>query len=58
MKNDYEICSKQIKETLGILLDIRALDKEDIDKIITVIQGAVSRLNAKIKEKSNALQGL
>lgn len=55
MKSDYEICSKQIKETLGILLDLRALDKEDIDKIIAVIQGAISRLNAKVKGERNAL---
>lgn len=53
MTNDYDYVSKQIKEMIGILLDLRAFDKEDIDNIISVIKKALTRLDEKVKQHDN-----
>ena len=50
MNNDYNYIAKQIKEMIGILLDLQAFDREDIDNIISIIRKALSRLNEKVKE--------
>ena len=50
MNNDYEYIKKQIKEMIGILLDLKAFDEDDINTIISVIQKAISRLDKKVKE--------
>ena len=39
MNNDYNYIAKQIKEMIGILLDLQAFDREDIDNIISIIAG-------------------
>ena len=49
MNNDYDSVAKEIKRTIGILLDLYALDKDDIDKIISVIQNGVRRLDSQLK---------
>ena len=53
MKNDYDYVSKQIKEMTGILLDLKAFDKEDIDNIISIIKKALTRLDEKVKQHDN-----
>ena len=50
MNNDYNYVSKQIKEMIGILLDLKAFNEDDINTIISVIQKAISRLDKKVKE--------
>lgn len=56
MKNDYDYVSKQIKEMIGILLDLKAFDREDIDNIISVIQKALSRLDEKVKNHNKIIE--
>jgi len=55
MKNDYDYVSKQIKEMIGILLDLKAFDKEDIDIIISVIKKVLSKLDKRVKESNDVL---
>ena len=56
MTNDYDYVSKQIKEMVGILLDLKAFDREDIDNIISVIQKALSRLDEKVKNHNKIIE--
>lgn len=56
MNRDYDYVSKQIKEMIGILLDLKAFDKEDIDNIISVIQKALSRLDEKVKNHNKIIE--
>ena len=56
MNRDYDYVSKQIKEMVGILLDLKAFDREDIDNIISVIQKALSRLDEKVKNHNKIIE--
>lgn len=56
MNRDYDYVAKQIKEMVGILLDLKAFDREDIDNIISVIQKALSRLDEKVKNHNKIIE--
>ncbi|MBO7043631.1 hypothetical protein J6W34_03680 [bacterium] len=55
MNRDYDYIAKQIKEMVGILLDLQAFDREDIDIIISVIRKALTRLDEKVKNHNKII---